>query len=212
MRCCEKGRSMIEMLGVLSIVGMLSIGALNGYAKATAKMKRDKLVYQVSEMVINIRSLYFQQADFEGISAKILVRNGAIPHEMFDPKDRDNENVNLYHAFGGNVLIFPSKKDNTDRKMAFELYLKGLNHDACVAMATTDWGQDPASGFIAMYIGLNDINAPQMQDIYSTADNDEAQGIFTSGQHELAVPLPIPTAYSVCACPANECVIGLKYL
>lgn len=31
---CEKGRSMIEMLGVLAIVGVLSVGGIAGYSKA----------------------------------------------------------------------------------------------------------------------------------------------------------------------------------
>lgn len=204
---------MIEMLGVLSVVGMLSLGALNGYAKATAKMKRDKLVYQISELIINIRALYFQQVDFSDINAKTLVNSGAVPHEMFDPNDRNKSEVPLYNAFGGSVFIFPSNKDESNRKMAFEIYITGLNHDTCVTMATTDWGQDPASGFISMYIGMDEeITGPLMTDIYSSVGHNEEQGIFTSGQHELAVPLPVTTAYAACACPTNECVVGLKYL
>lgn len=30
----EKGRSMIEMLGVLAIIGVLSVGGIAGYSKA----------------------------------------------------------------------------------------------------------------------------------------------------------------------------------
>ena len=36
---CEKGRSMIEMLGVLAIVGVLSVGGIAGYSKAMGKYK-----------------------------------------------------------------------------------------------------------------------------------------------------------------------------
>ena len=33
----ERGRSMVEMLGVLAIVGVLSIGAISGYTYAMSK-------------------------------------------------------------------------------------------------------------------------------------------------------------------------------
>ena len=34
---CSVGRSMIEMLGVLAIVGVLSVGGIAGYSKAMEK-------------------------------------------------------------------------------------------------------------------------------------------------------------------------------
>ena len=38
------GRSMIEMLGVLAIIGVLSVGGIAGYSKAMMKWKIDKAV------------------------------------------------------------------------------------------------------------------------------------------------------------------------
>ncbi len=38
----EKGRSMVEMLGVLAIIGVLSVGAIAGYSKAMMKYKLNK--------------------------------------------------------------------------------------------------------------------------------------------------------------------------
>lgn len=40
----EAGRSMIEMLGVLAIVGVLSVGGIAGYSKAMVKNKNIKLI------------------------------------------------------------------------------------------------------------------------------------------------------------------------
>ena len=36
------GRSMVEMLGVLAIIGVLSVGAISGYSKAMMKYKLNK--------------------------------------------------------------------------------------------------------------------------------------------------------------------------
>jgi Tfp pilus assembly protein PilE len=38
----EYGRSMIEMLGVLAIVGVLSVGGIAGYSKAMTNYKMNK--------------------------------------------------------------------------------------------------------------------------------------------------------------------------
>ena len=46
MRFNEQGRSMIEMLGVLAIVGVLSVGGIAGYSKAMNKFKTNKLIEQ----------------------------------------------------------------------------------------------------------------------------------------------------------------------
>ena len=50
----QSGRSMVEMLGVLAIIGVLSIGAVAGYSKAMMKYKLNKHAEQMNT-VINAR-------------------------------------------------------------------------------------------------------------------------------------------------------------
>ena len=47
----ENGRSMIEMLGVLAIIGVLSVGAMTGYSKAMLKYKLNKQAEQLSTLI-----------------------------------------------------------------------------------------------------------------------------------------------------------------
>ena len=51
------GRSMVEMLGVLAIIGVLSVGAMSGYSKAIMKYRLNKQAGQYSEL-INIMAMY----------------------------------------------------------------------------------------------------------------------------------------------------------
>ena len=46
----ENGRSMVEMLGVLAIIGVLSIGAIAGYSKAMFKYRLNKMVDQYNQL------------------------------------------------------------------------------------------------------------------------------------------------------------------
>ncbi|MBQ8557344.1 MAG: hypothetical protein IJ440_00960, partial [Alphaproteobacteria bacterium] len=44
----EIGRSMIEILGVLAIIGVLSVGAVAGYRYAMDKYRANDIVYEVN--------------------------------------------------------------------------------------------------------------------------------------------------------------------
>lgn len=50
----EIGRSMIEMLGILAIIAVLSVGGITGYSKAMEKFKVNKLVYDFNMLIINM--------------------------------------------------------------------------------------------------------------------------------------------------------------
>ena len=51
---CEKGRSMIEMLGVLAIIAVLTVGGIAGYSKAMEKFKINKVIDDFNMLVMNI--------------------------------------------------------------------------------------------------------------------------------------------------------------
>ena len=53
-----KGRSMVEMLGVLAIVGVLSVGAIAGYSKAMMKYKLNKHAESFSSFLNEAIKIY----------------------------------------------------------------------------------------------------------------------------------------------------------
>ena len=48
------GRSMVEMLGVLAIIGVLSVGAIAGYSKAMMKYKLNQYSQAISMLINNV--------------------------------------------------------------------------------------------------------------------------------------------------------------
>ena len=50
----QKGRSMVEMLGVLAIVGVLSVGGVYGYGVAMKKHKANELLHQASMLATTV--------------------------------------------------------------------------------------------------------------------------------------------------------------
>ncbi len=53
----ENGRSMVEMLGVLAIVGVLSVGTIAGYSKAMMKYRLNQYSQAISMLVNNVLSI-----------------------------------------------------------------------------------------------------------------------------------------------------------
>ena len=97
----ESGRSMIEMLGVLAIIGVLSVGGIAGYSKAMTKFKTNKVSDQVSTIVTNLRTLYAQQMNYTGLNNKTAIQMGVIPEEM----GMDANTGLLKNPFNGTVYI-----------------------------------------------------------------------------------------------------------
>ena len=146
------GRSMIEMLGVLAIVGVLSVGGIAGYSKAMEKFKINKTIEQVAQIATNIRTLYAQQKSFSGLNNTTAIQMGVVPDEM--STSGGTESYEQYYGqdittvFGGNVFILGGWNDET-----FAIELRNITKNACVSLATADWGATDLSGIVGLIVG-----------------------------------------------------------
>ncbi|MBR3501365.1 MAG: prepilin-type N-terminal cleavage/methylation domain-containing protein, partial [Alphaproteobacteria bacterium] len=86
----QSGRSMIEMLGVLAIIGVLSVGGIAGYSKAMQKYRTNKTIEQITLIAGNIRSFFAPQKSYAGLSSysdtgkAIIKKAKLVPDEMWD--------------------------------------------------------------------------------------------------------------------------------
>ena len=162
MRDNQYGRSMIEMLGVIAIIGVLTVGGIAGYSKAMEKWHVNKTSNQISYIVAHLRGVYRGQMDYRGLdstsSPEIIDKTRAFPAEM-------GSNGNYTNPFAGKVTAKVSGKDYADNKndegeyishsddMAFTLTYTGIPRSACIGLATTDWGTGSNGGLVAL--GIN---------------------------------------------------------
>ena len=142
----ESGRSMIEMLGVLAIIGVLSVGGIAGYSKAMTKFKTNQVADNVSMLVANIKTLYAQQKSYNGLNTENAITLGVVPDEL------KKSATELTNAFNGSVEIKASKSTNGEAlPRAFYIIFNGLPKEACISLATNDWGSGYSSGLIALH-------------------------------------------------------------
>lgn len=146
----QSGRSMVEMLGVLAIIGVLSIGGIAGYSKAMAKFRVNKTLDQISMLVMNIRSLYSANINYEGLTDKVAIQMGIIPRDMLPSGTTEATASEIINAYQGSVEIGAANVGGTDR--SFYVTYSGLTREACVAIATADWGSQAGSGLQSISI------------------------------------------------------------
>ena len=152
----QNGRSMIEMLGVLAIIGVLSVGGIAGYSKAMMKFKTNKTIDQISMTVTNIRTLYAQQDDYTGLLTTNAYAMGVTDDAMGTTGSK------LVNPFGGFVAIKSAKNGSAgegNKNRAFEITFFGLPREACVAIATNDWGSGYSSGLLGIGTGVEAASA-----------------------------------------------------
>ena len=107
------GRSMVEMLGVLAIIGVLSVGAIAGYSKAMMKYRLNKQAEQLST-IINAVAIYGMQIKapkIEHVQIDLLPtlnKLNYIPKEML----KANDQKYAYDVF--NTRIYPLSGYNSD--------------------------------------------------------------------------------------------------
>ncbi len=75
------GRSMVEMLGVLAIIGVLSVGAIAGYSKAMMKYKLNQHAEAVNMLINNVLSIKdkLQHTEYLTHYGKLLYKLNLLP-------------------------------------------------------------------------------------------------------------------------------------
>lgn len=97
----------------------------------------------------------------------------------------------ITNAFAGDVTIGTATVNN-NADAAFTIKYEGLGQEACVTMATSDWGSGSSSGLVSMNVG-----------------NSEADGTAYSGAD---LPVSLINAASKCNCATATCSIKWTYL
>lgn len=152
----QNGRSMIEMLGVLAIIGVLSVGGIVGYSKAMNKYKTNQVLNGVTHTINNIKALFMAQNNVSGLTTQEAYDAGIIPDEFKKTADA------LQHAYGGEIKIIAKKVPNSEGDTSetgedvtyYAIKINGLPRDVAMELATQYWGD---SGDLVS-VNLNDGN------------------------------------------------------
>ena len=148
----EFGRSMIEMLGVLAIIGVLSVGGIAGYSKAMEQFKINKFIDQVSQIVVNTQTLYAQQKDYNGLHADVAISMGIIPDNLGTLDNSSN-----FSQFKKRFDNLPwsntyMELEGVGSRKLFMISLYGsLPEKVCTTLASQNWGTS-STGLVSVTV------------------------------------------------------------
>ena len=212
----ENGRSMVEMLGVLAIIGVLSVGGIAGYSKAMNKYKINKTTDQVSMLVANIRTIFSSQGNYKDLDNDDAINFGVVPNDMIETS---GQTKSLHNAFGGDVTIESANARataaNANDEEAFTITYDGLTKEACITIVTGDWGSGQASGLI----GIAAKGAAGADSLLASALTTSTDGGVVANTGVYAVPggstyktpMSVSNAVTACSAPGSTNSVAWKY-
>lgn len=116
----ESGRSMIEMLGVLAIMGVITVGAIGMISTAMRTQKRTTVNDEVIQIVTGVRQLLGEYDDYSNINNSTIF--GAIGMSNKNP-------------YGGTYELAV----NPSNSRQFIVSITGLAQSDCEYLVTKAW-------------------------------------------------------------------------
>ena len=201
------GRSMIEMLGVLAIIGVLSVGGIAGYSKAMMKFKINKTIEQMSMILANTRILYSSQGNYSGLYGYGTYIEGIKPII--------GETDEFLSPFGGYNWLESEGSHNSEM---FHLTFSALPKEACMELATLNWGTEQSSGIVGLGIGIGYVSWVAFNHYDDCINSSTSEHIVENSTYEILytacktkLPIPPATAAEYCniCAEAGDCGITL---
>ena len=109
----QEGRSMIEMLGVLAVIGVISLGGISGYRMAMNRYQANQIANEINLMRID---------------AKMKVAQGAEELLLGSPYD-DEKHLNFNANYGVKVafpVMISDEEGGEDIHLHYRAYRRGF--------------------------------------------------------------------------------------
>ena len=135
----QSGRSMVEMLGVLAIIGVLSVGAIAGYSKAMMKYKLNKHAESINMLINNSLQMVSQLGAKEENTkyhAITLYKLGLIPDGIkYNKYSYPND---LFDIFNNRIGVYTKDKADTSYNYGISFRTKNsfLDINSCRNIVT----------------------------------------------------------------------------
>ena len=125
------GRSMIEMLGVLAIIGVLSVGGIAGYSKAMEKFKVSKAVKEYSYVIQGL--LEYKDNILKNATEKQTFLTNFLYSAHIIPNSwkiiKNSRDAGIHDSYGNDVYFYSFKNSDDKIIISAAIYLGGESKD-----------------------------------------------------------------------------------
>lgn len=191
----QSGRSMVEMLGVLSVAGILTVGGFSVVHNAMQAREEAQLISDTAQLGALAKRKACQYDTQYSSYTKFLYRSDAIPAGLEYNASEDQIE---------GALDSVTKITGDDKY--FVVSVEGLDESSCVKMATTDWGKRNSNGCLGVSIG-----ASNMKECMTSGDcNDSPSAASSSNKDKYPMSLEAAAGNSGCSGNNNTVKIWFK--
>ena len=145
----QLGRSMIEMLGVLSIIGVLSVGGFGMVKKMQNNYNTNKIIDEISGFTQKARIMLREYDSDSGATVNAFLSTAkAYPDGITYDSGAfsGTSDVTYSFAMGSGTTLF-------------NLTVGNVPEEVCMQIATADWGSVASSGFKSIKVGEGSASA-----------------------------------------------------
>ncbi len=128
----KRGVTLIEAVLYISIALALIVGGLVFFQQASLAQRTNSAVRSISAIASEVRGLYQQSSNFDGLTEGTLISAGAVPSSLINGAALQNE-------WGGAVTVGPNAaQNNFPANSGFIVTYAGVPREACVRLTSAD--------------------------------------------------------------------------
>lgn len=136
-KCNEKGYTLIEVIGVLGIIGVLAASMGMLASSMFGKYRMNRVSDQIIDLQKNINRRFVADGSYAQVSEAKLISENVVGKDMI----RGNT---IVHAFG-DVNIIPGA-------LSFKIRFKTLPYNVCVQLSTLNWIIQDSSDLVSLRV------------------------------------------------------------
>lgn len=138
----QLGASMVEMIGVIGIISIVTTGIIATVSKIFDRYQQSAIITQIRDLQKNIRVRFSAMADYRDLSktgaVQTLVKERVIPNNMVSGDK-------IYHAYNGEVSISGTQYDYT-------IKFSDIKKVGCIDLLTLSWTVNDTSDLIKLKV------------------------------------------------------------
>ena len=131
----QSGRSMIEMLAVIAIMGIIVVSATIGINQGMVKYNSSKLHTDMQSIADDVYNLYNWSRGYPG---SIMETPGLCDEDVFPDGCNDEGTPN--NPFGGTYEVVTADCPDDDTLTCLKITATDVPAEECALLVTNDWG------------------------------------------------------------------------
>ena len=178
----ERGSTLVETLGVIAILFVVSSGVWKVISSGMNRYRMSQAVSQLQSLQKNIVRRYAAAGNYNALSGGNILEE--FHKDKLLPAQMAYANGKAYHTFGGEITVNVGQIVGWgESSYSFKITYKNLTAPQCAEMASISWVGNDFANIVSIQVGTSKFEWPSS----SSSDSDNV------------LPLTRAKASSVCA-------------